>query len=272
MKKNVSTALLLTSLCIFIPSVSASLEGRLPQTACGDDYQAYYDTELDITWSRNVIYTGLDTWYEQTAWADSLTINDIRGWRLPDVDVNGDGVIVNCQYDSTEICTDNEIHYQLFRNGVTPSTPGDFTNFNQSGLYLASTELAPNPDFVWNISISTSRGIGGLGYFNKSVKGFAWAVRDGDIQSLSSSKMIENLIRKVVTLNMKNGISNSLDHKLNTARRVLDDVNTNNDNSAFNTLYAFIYAIDAQRGIHITNEQADDLINDTINIINGLSC
>jgi hypothetical protein len=82
---------------------------------------------------------------------------------------------------------------------------------------------------------------------------------------------IEALIAAVISLNLHHGISNSLDAKLGAALNALDDVNTNNDGAAVNTLEAFISAVEAQRGKEISETDADALIQAAVNIINMLS-
>jgi len=79
-------------------------------------------------------------------------------------------------------------------------------------------------------------------------------------QPQTPPEMIQELTSTVIELNLQQGISNSLDAKLETALSALDDVNTNNDVAAINSLNAFINAVEAQRGNKITNEDADMLI------------
>lgn len=74
------------------------------------------------------------------------------------------------------------------------------------------------------------------------------------------SEAINDLVDLVQTYNLQQGISNSLDAKLDAALGALDDINQNNNQAAINSLQAFISAVEAQRGIKITNEQADALI------------
>ncbi len=72
--------------------------------------------------------------------------------------------------------------------------------------------------------------------------------------------MIQELIATVINLNLQRGISNAIDAKLDTALSILDDMNTNNDVAAINSLNAFINAVEAQRGKEISNEEADNLV------------
>lgn len=78
------------------------------------------------------------------------------------------------------------------------------------------------------------------------------------------------LITTVMELNLNNGISNSLDAKLDAAFHALDDMNENNDVAAINALGAFINAVQAQSGGKIPIADADALIADTQEIIDLL--
>jgi len=71
---------------------------------------------------------------------------------------------------------------------------------------------------------------------------------------------ILDLVAHVVSLNLQQGIDNSLDAKLDAALKALDDINANNDEAAVNALQSFINAVEAQRGNKITAEDADALI------------
>ena len=82
---------------------------------------------------------------------------------------------------------------------------------------------------------------------------------------------IEALTAAVISINLQNGITNSLDAKLGAALNALDDVNTNNDAAAINTIEAFINAVEAQRGKEISELDADGLKQAAENIINMLS-
>jgi hypothetical protein len=75
----------------------------------------------------------------------------------------------------------------------------------------------------------------------------------------------------VEDLNLQQGIDNSLDAKLEAAKKALEDLNENNDGAAINSLQAFINAVEAQRGKALTEEQADMLIEMVQRIIDSLS-
>ena len=76
---------------------------------------------------------------------------------------------------------------------------------------------------------------------------------------------------QVATLNLQNGVANSLDAKLATAVRALDDINETNNIAAINKLEAFINEVQAQAGNKIPQADADALIAATQQIIDLLT-
>jgi len=84
-------------------------------------------------------------------------------------------------------------------------------------------------------------------------------------------ELLVDLAQDVIALNLQQGISNSLDAKLDAAMQALDDINESNDVAAINTLQAFINAVEAQRGNKIPEADADALIAVAQEIINLLS-
>jgi hypothetical protein len=67
-------------------------------------------------------------------------------------------------------------------------------------------------------------------------------------------ELLLGLTQDVIELNLQNGIENSLDAKLNSVFQALEDISTNNDGAAINTLEAFINAVEAQSGNQIPDE------------------
>lgn len=72
--------------------------------------------------------------------------------------------------------------------------------------------------------------------------------------------LLDTLVNQVVALNLKVGIANSLDAKLDAALNALDDMNAQNNVAAVNSLQAFINAVQAQSGNNITQADALALI------------
>ncbi len=90
------------------------------------------------------------------------------------------------------------------------------------------------------------------------------------MEGVPPADMLTEVVESIVTLNIQEGLANSLDAKLDSAIGALDDVNTDNDVSAVNRLYALISAIEAQRGKKITDTDADLLIAATNAVIEKL--
>jgi hypothetical protein len=102
---------------------------------------------------------------------------------------------------------------------------------------------------------------------------FNRALAPDEIQALFDCTIqisIESLAETVLALNLQSNIENSLDAKLGAAIQALSDVQEQNDPAALNSLYAFIKAVEAQRGKKISSADADTLISAAHNIISAL--
>ena len=97
------------------------------------------------------------------------------------------------------------------------------------------------------------------------------ATTSADIASISPEEMIENLVDEIDGMNLPRRIKHSLTTSLDTAMRVLEDSNQQNDVAAINTIESFIHKIEAQRDKRIPEEVADDLITKAQDIIVVLS-
>lgn len=178
-------------ICVFIlmtTSTNAAFVGRLPSTPGGIDYQAYYDDQLNITWlaeadafSTPAPDSGGPGLVEPdlilvlaNAWVTNLTINGVSGWRLPNMDVNGDVAIVDCTSSTQADCKDNEYGHLFYYgasttlgSGITSTSPDPFTNV-QSSFYWSN-----DPAAVFDFT-GTSGSSAGDDYY-------VWAIHDGDI-------------------------------------------------------------------------------------------
>ena len=176
---------------------------------------AYYDDTLDITWLADAnagagsafddgfsSTDGLMTWASANAWAASLNINGVTGWRLPtmmdtgapgcDFAYTGTDCGYNVQTGSAATTVYSEMaslwydtlgnlaYYDTAGNGSQPgwglTNTGPFSNV-QSGRYWSGTVFAINPNDAWNFN--TFFGIQDA--YVKDSKLFAWAVRSGDV-------------------------------------------------------------------------------------------
>jgi hypothetical protein len=151
---------------------------------------AYYDTDADLTWLADAnaavgsVYdtynpgSGEMNWADANAWAGSLIVVGVGGWRLPNVDVNGDDTVVNC-YSDVAGCPDNEYGYMFWENGVSSASPNPFSNF-QSSFYWSATEYAPDTNVVRLFRMLD----GYQAITSKSLNNYAWAVQSGDVSAV----------------------------------------------------------------------------------------
>lgn len=130
---------------------------------------AFYDTDLNITWLRNAHVNGAMTWTAAVAWANGYSIGSYSDWRLPTSN--------NC---SGFNCTGSEMgHLWYTELGNTPGSmtnTGDFQNL-QSYVYWSGTEYAPDADDAWDFR--TDDGIQDANLKNFQL--YAMAVRPGDV-------------------------------------------------------------------------------------------
>ncbi len=113
--------LLRTLLCIgvfslgLLSTANATLEVRLGG-------KAVYDIDLDITWLADAnagagseydngisATDGYMNWYDANAWAASINIEGVTGWRLPTA-FNSDGSSICYGFD----CTDSEMGHLFY--------------------------------------------------------------------------------------------------------------------------------------------------------------
>jgi hypothetical protein len=91
-------------------------------------------------------------------------------------------------------------------------------------------------------------------------------------QAPTASELLFDLAGQIELINLKVGISNSLDAKLDAIDNALNDLNTNNDVAACNALNAFINSVLAQSGTQIAEGDAAALIEDAMVIVELLGC
>ncbi|MFK8015220.1 MAG: thrombospondin type 3 repeat-containing protein [Gammaproteobacteria bacterium] len=163
----------------------AQLQGRLPFTPGGTDYQAYYDETLDITWAADAggIFRN---WDDANEVISRVVIDGVRGWRLPSMDVNMDGTVVECDEVTEADCRDNELGYMYYYNLGGIITDDDLSgdqppfvnirNTHWSGTEGPSSDTAYIFGFVFGNQLpspkSGSRGV--------------WVVRSGDVAAFDS--------------------------------------------------------------------------------------
>jgi hypothetical protein len=165
--------------------------------------EAFYDTELNITWLR-AGSTSLMQLSEARAWSEQVRFG-LSGWRLPKtVDTGAAGCDfsyggTDCGYNpDASIATGSEMAHLFFASlgnnspyvpGPTPGTglpqagagltnTGGFLNLYADGYWSGTSYLSSGT--VWNFDMNSGyQGYGGL------ISGFyALAVRDGDVSAV----------------------------------------------------------------------------------------
>ena len=66
-------------------TVHAELQGRYLTPDTSNGFDAYYDTEQDMTWLADALYGGRRDWNSADQWVESLRLGGYSDWRLPTV-------------------------------------------------------------------------------------------------------------------------------------------------------------------------------------------
>ena len=146
-----------------------------------------YDDALNITWMADAGLAktqlgGIVDWWSAMTWAENLEFGGYSDWRLPSMDVDGDGSFVNCREPgiSAAACSDNEYDYMWHINQIHASTPGVFQNISTEH-YWSGTENPVFPSLAYLLNFDTGfRGTTSKITLNRD----AWAVRNGDVSAI----------------------------------------------------------------------------------------
>jgi hypothetical protein len=146
----------------------AALEGR---DINGDGVtDAFYDTDLKITWLRDAGLSSLSTFAQASAWADNLVVGKISDWRLPTSDVT-------CQAFN---CVNSEMGHLFYTElaSIAPhnSKTGSFQNV-ATAAYWSGTVNSKKVGQTWAFSTNDGSQFSALVGERYS----AMAVRNGDV-------------------------------------------------------------------------------------------
>lgn len=198
--------ILASSISTLVHAAAVSGQGTWEATLQGRDLdgnlstaEAYYDTALGITWLANANYAGTQVdWSTANAWASSLNINSITGWRLPTMTDTGtpgcnhshNGTDCGFNADTTTsemahlfyITLGNKAFYDT-TGSIVPqagwglTNTGPFSNIVPDAYWLA-TEYAPDTSQAWYFLAGD-----GLqsNYYKITPFLYAWAVHSGDV-------------------------------------------------------------------------------------------
>ena len=167
---------------------------------------AYYDDVANLTWLADANAAGTSmNWADANAWAASLVVSGVGGWRLPDtIDVGNDGLTiggsifqgVDYGYNITAHSELSNMFYNVLGNtsnfdtsGVDIGCPGapdhcltnkgPFSNLQSNG-YWSATDYVAIGSRAWMFST-----VNGYQFYNsKTSGGYAWAVQSGDVSAI----------------------------------------------------------------------------------------
>lgn len=132
---------------------------------------AFYDTDLNITWLRNANVNGAMIWSTAKAWAASFTFAGLSGWRLPE----GSRCHIDAWVSSNELS--HLWHIGLGNaEGGSMTNMGGFNNVQAASRYWTGTLESPG----WAATVGFADGdVGFLPVDAWPV--YSIIVRDGDV-------------------------------------------------------------------------------------------
>jgi hypothetical protein len=154
----------------------ASFEGRYLSADTSNGFDAYYDTDMNLTWLADASYQGTKSWQAADDWVQTLRLGDYENWRLPTV------------AEFSEMWVTELGNYQFGLGNPNPFTynPGPFKNvqyfvtgfYNSSVLKTAAywtSETSGDNAYAW-----LTYGGGVVTQVKESVNYSTWVVRSGD--------------------------------------------------------------------------------------------
>ncbi|MCB1745644.1 MAG: hypothetical protein H6977_10080 [Gammaproteobacteria bacterium] len=167
--KALIALLAMTCIAGLAGKAEAALESRLGGLA-------WYDSTLDVSWATDASLGATEPYFVQRDALSTLTIGGVGDWRMPTLDVDGNGVIVDCSGGAIG-CADNELGYMFAVNGVTSAAPGPFSEVAES-YWVDPYDLVLG--FAHLFSMSSGADLGVVADDAPGM-GAVWAVRDGDV-------------------------------------------------------------------------------------------
>lgn len=145
-----------------------------------------FDDVLDVTWLQDADLAGGTFGFTAArSFVENLVFAGFDDWRLPSMDLNGDGIVMDCGSATELECRDNELGYMFYQNlngafgdDKTGNQVGDggVTLLDIQSIHWSGTDFLPDPNRAWAFSFFN-------GFQGSRAKGggnFVWAVRPGD--------------------------------------------------------------------------------------------
>lgn len=162
-RRSASAALVTTALLAAGAAQAALLDRDLDKNGVTD---AFYDTDMDITWLRDANVNGATGWDDANAWAASFSIGTHHDWRLPHDDMAAGGEMGHLWY------------VELGNTAGGPlSNPGGFLNL-QSGWYWSGVKVNDEVAYAFNFGDGRLASQFSSGRINQL---YAMAVTNGDV-------------------------------------------------------------------------------------------
>jgi hypothetical protein len=95
---------------------------------------AFYDTNLNITWLANAGLSSNSTFAQANAWANNLVVGNVSGWRLPITDVS-------CQAYNCTKSEMGELFYTELGSTANHIQVGSFQNVASGGYWSGTVDL-----------------------------------------------------------------------------------------------------------------------------------
>ena len=194
---NIRTTLITSSLIaasLVSGAAHAALEGRDLNGSIGS-FEAYYDTDLDITWLANA-NNGQRNWADANTWAANLSFTDgvnvYDNWRLPTAR-NQDGTGPCFGTNFSHGCAGSEMGHLFYSElggtagkSILTSTDTDLAKFTnlQANYYWSATESAFSTSYAWDFSFHLGSQAGSI----KSSGLDVLAVSPGDVGAVPEAE------------------------------------------------------------------------------------
>ena len=190
----IASSLIATSLVS--GAAHAVLQGRDLNGSAGS-FEAYYDTDLNITWLANANMNGKMDWATATTWAASLSFTDgvnvYGNWRLPTTLTPDASCGGTSDPDTGYNCTGSELGHLFYSElggivglSIWLSADPDLVKFTniQSYVYWSGSQNAAVTDQAWSFYMNN-----GFQFAEHKVDSYyAWAVSPGDVAAVPEAQ------------------------------------------------------------------------------------
>lgn len=186
-------------------------------------------------------------------------------WTLVFDDTSGDGLLQADEivsFSGTEVTTrfldplTGALIISTYQYDAIVGTPAI------AGISTESGTIGPCCWWFTGPVMADTGTIGADGWFPRR-----WPDYSIEVYVRTPEAIIGDLIASILAMNIKAGLSNALDSKLQNVLAALDQARADDNASAIGMLHAFIQSVEAQRGKAILDTDADELIAQAMAVI-----